>query len=91
MRKGDVVFVTDDDKEYICYSNKWIPSDEIDKSDEISSSSEDAIVDDEKSSSSKKEESPSFLTARGIIISAERSGSFGICWNGSTIRFRICR
>ena len=38
-RKGEVVFVTDDDKEYICYSNKWIPSDEIDKSDEISSSS----------------------------------------------------
>ena len=58
-RKGEVVFVTDDDKEYICYSNKWIPSDEIDKSDEILSSSEDAIVDDEKSSSSKKEESSS--------------------------------
>ena len=57
-RKGEVVFVTDDDKEYICYSNKWIPSDEIDKSDEISSSSENSST-DEKSSSSKKEESSS--------------------------------
>ena len=57
-RKGEVVFVTDDDKEYICYSNKWIPSDEIDKSDEISSSSENNST-DEKSSSSKKEESSS--------------------------------
>lgn len=71
-RKGEVVFVTDDDKEYICYSNKWIPSDEIDKSDEISSSSEDAIVEDEKSSSSKKEESSS---SENSISENEKSSS----------------
>lgn len=65
-RKGEIIFVTDNNKDFICYSNKWIPSDELDKVDKEKA---------ENSSSSKREVSSSskYLLENASSSSAESS------------------
>ena len=56
-RKGEVVFVTDEDLEYVCFSKKWIPIGDTPDSASGNEESSSSNVSDEKkiSSSSGKD------------------------------------
>ena len=69
-RKGEVVFVTDEDRDYVCFSKKWISADNVSSSasdNEVSSSSDVSnkieISDSQISSSSEKKADSSSLTS----------------------------
>ena len=55
-RRGEVIFVAEEEEEYLCYSGKWIPESEWGSSRK-SSSEENASSEKGKSSSSEKSES----------------------------------
>lgn len=63
-RKGEVVFVIDEDEDYFCFSGKWIPESGLDASsaEESSSSAKDepgSSANEEQKSSSSSEDSSS--------------------------------
>lgn len=61
-RKGSIIYVKDEDREFVCYSGEWSPLDEIGSSEESSSSvqktelSSSSQMNDGLSSSSQKDE-----------------------------------
>lgn len=56
-RKGSIIFVKNENREYVCYSEKWSPLDEIGSVEESSSS----VQKDEQSSSSENGKSSSSI------------------------------
>jgi len=68
-RKGESIFVVEDDEEYLCYSGKWVPESKLDASDDEDSP--------ETSSSAKKVSSSSKKSSSEKISSSEKMSSSG--------------
>ena len=71
-RKGEVIFVTEDDREYVCFSGKWISTDEEDIS---SSSAKQSSSTEKTSSSSKNKELSSSSSAKDEVSSNSKQSS----------------
>lgn len=67
-RKGTIIFVKDEDREFVCYSGEWSPLDEIGSSVETSSS-----LDLEKSSSSQMQDGSSSSSQKDEPLSSSQN------------------
>ena len=93
-RKGEVVFVIDEDEDYFCFSGKWIPESGLDASsaEESSSSAKDepgSSANEEQKSSSSSEDSSSdkassSASSSSVGSSAASSSSAGSSSSGDS-------
>lgn len=68
-RKGSIIYVKDEDREFVCYSGEWSPLDEIGSSEESSSS----VQKTEQSSSSQMNDGPSSSSQKDEPLSSSQN------------------
>lgn len=82
--KGELAFVIDDEREYICFGGKWIPSEEVENKLELSSKSSSSSKQEElssgsetkdESSSSEQKKTEEKSSCSALITNAESSSS----------------
>ena len=88
-RKGEVVFVIDEDEDYFCFSGKWIPESGLDASsaEESSSSAKDepgSSANEEQKSSSSSEDSSSDKASSSASSSSAGSSAASSSSAGSS-------